>query len=149
MARALPPIRKIAVAIAGKSANPQTVHEAVRLANQLEAELRAVHIRYPAAGKATFMMDALPVFTEDDVREHFRSRGYKELAASIPVKIFTGNNPAKLLARVTKSADLLVIGHRHRNWLVKALSTAPVQQQLMDVVECPVLVVPTKRRSAR
>jgi len=131
MARALPPIRKIAVAIAGKSANPQTVHEAVRLANQLEAELRAVHIRYPAAGKATFMMDALPVFTEDDVREHFRSRGYKELAASIPVKIFTGNNPAKLLA------------------LVKALSTAPVQQQLMDVVECPVLVVPTKRRSAR
>jgi nucleotide-binding universal stress UspA family protein len=140
------PIKKIAVAIAGKSANPQVVHEAVRLAGQLNAKLYAVHISYPSAGKATFMMDAVPLFTEDDVREHIRKRGYKDLADSIPVKIYTGANPAKLLARVTKSVDMLVVGHKHRNRILQALTSAPVQQQIMDVVECPVLVVPPKRR---
>lgn len=146
MARSTTPIRKIAVAIAGKSANPQVVHEAVRLARQLDALLYAVHISYPKAGKPTMMMDALPEFTEADIREHIRQRGYRELAESIPVKIYKGTNPARLLARVTEAVDLLVIGHRHRNVLLKALVAGSVQQQLMDVVHCPVVVVPAKRR---
>lgn len=149
MAPKLPPIKKIAVAIAGKSANPQVVHHAARMAEQLGAKLVAVHIRYPGAGKPTFMMDALPVFTEDDVREHIRRRGYKELADAIPVRIFEGSNPAKLLARVTRSVDMLIIGQKNRNRILQALSTAPLPKQIMDVVECPVLVIPPKRRAKK
>ncbi len=148
MPKKLPPIKKIAVAVAGKSANPQVVHEAVRLASQLDAKLYAVHISYPSAGKPTFKMEPFPLFTEDDVRDHIRRRGYRELADSIPVKIYKGSSPAKLLARVTKSVDMLIVGHKYRNRILTALSTSRVHQQIMDVVDCPVVVVPARRRKA-
>ena len=136
------PVNKIVVALSGKLVNPQVIHQAVRLSRLLDAELHAVHMRFPKAGDLTMMMDPLPLYKEDELRDHFRKRGYVELAETVPVQIFEGSNVAKLLSRVTKGADLLILGHRQRNRLLAALSASPIQQQILDVVDCPVVVVP-------
>lgn len=143
------PYKKIVVALAGKLVNAQVIHEAVRIATIMNAKLIAVHIRYPKAGKPTMMMEPLPAFDEDDIRQHFRKRGYKELADTIPVKIFDGTSSAKVLARVTKGVDLLVVGHQQRNRILQAISGNPPNVQLVDVVDCPVLIVPNARRASK
>lgn len=146
MPRKIEPYNRIAVAIGGEYVNPQVIHEAVRLSTLVGAKLYAVHMRYPYAGKPTMMMDALPKFSEDDIRSHFSKRGYKELAEKVPVKIYEGTNVAKLLARVTKNVDLLIVGHIQRNRLLAALLAQPLHMQIMDIVSCPVIVVPKPRR---
>ena len=144
-APAVEPYKKIVVALGGKLVNPAVVHEAVRIARLSRAKLIAVHIRYPRAGKPTMMMDKIPEYDEESIRDHFRKRGYRELGDSVTVEIYDGTNSAKVLARVTKGADLLVVSHVQRNRIVKALSGTPPNVQLMDVVQCPVLIVPKKR----
>ena len=136
------PLDKIVVALSGRLVNPRVIHEAVRFSRLLGAKLYAVHIKFPGAGDLTMMMDPLPVYTEEDLRDQFRESGYEELAETIPLKIFEGTNVARLLAQVTEGADLLIVGHKHRNRLLAALSASPVQQQILDVVSCPVMVVP-------
>lgn len=143
------PYKKVVVAIGGKLVNPAVIHEAVRIASIMNAKLIAVHIRYPRAGKPTMMMDPLPSFNEEDIRDHFRRRGYSDIADGIPVHIFDGMNSAKVLARVTKGVDLLVVGHVQRNRIVQALSSSPPNIQLMDVVECPVLIVPKNKTTKK
>ncbi len=136
------PIRKIVVALSGPLVNPNVIHEAVRFSNLFDAELHAVHMRLPNAGKLTMMMDPLPVYSEEDLRDHFRKRGYDELAESIPVTIVKGTNVAKMLKEATENAGLLIVGHKQRNRLLASLSDRSVQLQIMDVVNCPVMVIP-------
>ncbi len=140
------PYKKVVVAIGGKLVNPAVIHEAVRIAQIMNAKLFAVHIKYPRAGKPTMMMDPLKAYDEEDIRQHFRKRGYVDLADKIQVRIFDGANTSKVLARVTKGVDLLVVGHVQRNVIQKALSVTPPNIQLMDVVECPVLLVPKAKK---
>lgn len=140
------PYKKVVVALGGKLVDPAVIHEAVRIATLTNAKLIAVHIRYPSAGKPTMMMDPLPAFGEEDIRELFRKRGYSELADKITVRFFDGANSAKVLARVTKEVDLLILGHVQRNRIVQAITGPPPNIQLMDVVECPVLLVPDTRK---
>ncbi len=63
------PIDKIVVALSGRLVNPRVIHEAVRFSRLLDAKLYAVHIKFPGAGDLTMMMDPLPVYTEEDLRE--------------------------------------------------------------------------------
>ena len=88
------------------------------------------------------MMHPLKKYSEDELRDHFRLRGYEELAETIPLKIVKGRNVAKMLKEVTNGADLLIVGHKHRNRLTAALASGSVALQILDVVSCPVMVVP-------
>ena len=146
MPQSIEPIGSIFIALGGKRVNPHVIHEAVRMASLLGAEIKVVHMRWPGSGDPTMMMEPLPVYTEDELRDQFRDLGYPDLADKVVIKISKGKNVAKLLARVTKGADMLVIGHRYRNRLQTALSMGSVQQQILDVVSCPVLVVPRRRK---
>lgn len=141
------PFSKIVVALSGPLINPRVIHEAVRLSTLLDARLYAVHMKYPKAGELTMMMDPLPLYKEEDLRQHFRERGYEELAETIPIKIVEGTNVAKLLRQVTEDTDLLIMGHKQRNRLLAALSSNVVELQILDVVSCPVLVVPKSDQS--
>lgn len=142
MPQRIEPFKKIVVALSGKPVNPQVIHQAVRLSTLLNAELHAVHMRFPHVGELTMMMEPLPLYTEDDLRAQFRERGYTELAETLPVQIVEGTHVAKLLGEVTKGADMIIMGHRHRNRILAALSAAPIQLQILDVVDCPVVVIP-------
>jgi len=99
-------------------------------------------MRLPKAGELTMMMDPLPVYTEDDLRDHFRKCGFDDLAETVPVTIEKGNHGAKELKRATTNARLLIVGYKKRNRLLAALSDRSVQLQIIDIVECPVLVIP-------
>lgn len=142
MSSSVKPIKKIVVALSGTLINPRVIHESVRLSRLLNADLHAVHIRFPGAGEPTMMMEPLPVYTEEHLRDHFRTRGYEKLADTIPVKIVEGNSVAKLLAKVTEGADMLIVGHKQRNRLLAGLSGGSVELQILDVIACPVLVIP-------
>ena len=145
-APSIEPYKKVVVALGGKLVDPAVIHEAIRISTIMNAKLVAVHIRYPSAGKPTMMMDSLPAFGEEDLRQHFRKRGYTGLADKIAVRIFDGANTAKVLARVTKGADLLILGLVQRNRILQAVSGKPPNIQLMDLVDCPVLLVPDTRK---
>ncbi len=69
-------------------------------------------------------------------------------AATVAIQIVEGTNVAKLLGEVTRGADMIIMGHRHRNRILAALSAAPIQLQILDVVDCPVVVIP-KNNSAK
>ena len=142
MPREIVPVGKIVVALSGPMLNARVIHEAVRLSTLLDAQLYAVHMRLPKAGGPSMMMNRLPVYTEEDLREHFSARGYEELAETIPVRIFEGNNIAKLCKRITEGADLLIVGHTQRNRISALLTLQAVEMQIVDLVSCPVMVVP-------
>ena len=138
------PVGKIVVVLSGPLVNPRVIHEAVRLSELLNARLYAVHMRDPAAGNPSMMMEPIPVFSEEDIRLHFSERGYEELAQTVPVRIFEGTNFPKLLATITEDADLLIVGHKQRNRILGLLTLKSVNLQIVDVVDCPVMVVPNK-----
>ncbi len=146
MPHSVEPVSHIVVALGGKRINSRVIHEAVRMAHLLEAEIKVVHMRWPGAGELTMMMEPLPVFTEEELRSQFRDVGYEDEADSVVIEIFEGKSVAKLLAKVTLGADMLIIGHKYRNRLQAALSTGSLQQQILDVITCPVLVVPRVRK---
>ena len=130
------------VALGGKLINPSVIHETARMADIFDAKITVVHIRWPGAGELTMMMEPLPVYTEEELRELFRNAGYESLADEVAVKIHEGKSVAKSLAHLTQAADMLIVGHKYRNRLQAALSIGSVQQQILDVISCPVLVVP-------
>ena len=61
----------------------------------------------------------------------------------------TGESYPREIARATTGADLLVIGHCHRNSFLAAFMDS-IDERIPNLVNCPVLIVPrskTKRRS--
>jgi len=142
MSPVVEPVGKIVVSLSGPLVNPRVIHEAVRFSRLMNSKLHAIHMSLPKAGELTMMMDPLRKYSEADLRDHFRLRGYPELAETIPLKIVKGRNVAKMLKDVTNGADLLIIGHKHRNRLTAALATGSIALQILDVVSCPVMVIP-------
>ncbi|MBT3449758.1 MAG: universal stress protein [Bacteroidetes Order II. Incertae sedis bacterium] len=136
------PVGKIVLVLSGPKVHARVLHEAVRLSTLLDAKLYAVHMRSPKAGNPSMMMEPLPAYTEEDIRLHFSTRGYEELAKTVPVRIFDSTNFPKLLAKITEEADLLIMGHKQRNRILAFLNPQSVKLQIADVVSCPVMVVP-------
>lgn len=133
--------KRILVALAGRENEGPVIHEAVRLADALGAELRATHVNAPKAGKPSMKMDTPPLTTEEDIRNQFRRAGFDALADEIDVLILSGYPMAKEIARASVECDLLVVGHRRKNRYLSVL-TPSVSKNLTDRVSCPVLVVP-------
>ncbi len=132
---------KIVVALAGEADESSVIHEAVRLATILKAELTVLHVNDPAAGKVTMMMEAQRLVTESDIQKMFVDLGFLETASRMTVDVREGAVLSKEIAQATEGADLLVIGHRQKNRFLAALTDA-ADKHLTDRVGCPVLIVP-------
>jgi nucleotide-binding universal stress UspA family protein len=117
------------------------IKEAVSLTSLFNAELTAVHINDPSAGKPSMMMDSLPLKTENDIREQFRKLGYEKEAKEIKVNIIESQHYAKEIADAAKKADLLIIGHHPKNRFLASIIDS-VDERVADIVPCPMLVVP-------
>ena len=132
---------KIVVALAGETDESSVIHEAVRLANAVNAELTVLHVNDPAAGKVTMMMEAERLVTESDIQKMFVDLGYLDTASDMTVDVREASTLPKEIAAATEGADLLIIGHRQKNRFLAALTDA-ADKHLADRVTCPVLIVP-------
>lgn len=134
------PYKNIAVALAGNQDEAVVIQEAVRLSEALEANLSVVHVNDPSAGKISMMMPSERLVTEDDLRQQCREAGFAELAETIEVRLEVGASYAKGIARVTKDADVLVMGHHKQNPIIAAFKDS-TDEDVMNLVDCPVLIV--------
>ncbi len=139
------PYGQIVVSLAGQPDEESVIHEAVRLAVAVDAELTALHVNDQAAGKVTMMMDAEPLVQEADLREQFADLGYGELSERMRVDVRTSSTLAREIAAATEGADMLVIGHRQRHRFL-AILTDVADKHLADMVKCPILIVPREAR---
>lgn len=131
----------ILVALAGMDDEENVIHETVRLAQALNAELTVLHVNDPKAGKVSMMMKTERMVEEETLREQFRKLGYDTTASALKFNIITGTSLPKAIAQATQNVDLLVIGHRRKNRFLAAFADA-ADKHLADLVSCPVLIVP-------
>lgn len=135
------PYTNIAVALACKPDEGPVIDEAVRLSQALGAHLVAVHVNDPLEGKISMMMEyAGPKETVEDVRQQFRAAGYEDLANTVDVHILTGADFGEAIAEATAGMDLLVLGHRKMG-RVRSMISDSTDENIANLVECPVLVV--------
>lgn len=135
------PFDSILVALAGMDDEENVIHETVRLAEALDAELTVLHVNDPKAGKVSMMMETQRMVTEEALRDQFRKLGYDTTASRLKFNIVTGTSLPKAIAESTQDVDLLVIGHRRKNRFLAAFADA-ADKHLTDLVGCPVLIVP-------
>lgn len=131
----------ILVALAGMDDEENVIHETVRMVRAFNAELTVFHVNAPAAGKASMMMEAQRLVTEEALRDQFRALGYNTAASKLKFNIVTSASLPKAIAQATEGADLLVIGHRRKNRFLAAFADS-ADKRLADLVSCPVVIVP-------
>jgi len=135
------PFDSILVALAGMDDEENVIHETVRLAKALGAEVTVLHVNDPKAGKVSMMMETERMVTEEALRDQFRKLGYDATASMLKFNIVTGSSLPRAIAEATHNVDLLVIGHRRKNRFLAAFADS-ADKHLADLVSCPVLIVP-------
>ncbi len=135
------PFDSILVALAGMDDEENVIHETVRLAKALGAELTVLHVNDPKAGQVSMMMETERMVTEEALRDQFRKLGYDATASMLKFNIVTGPSLPRAIAGATQNVDLLVIGHRRKNRFLAAFADS-ADKHLADLVSCPVLIVP-------
>lgn len=135
------PFDSILVALAGMDDEENVIHETVRMAKALNAELTVLHVNDPSAGKVSMMMETERMVTEEALRDQFRKLGYDATASMLKFNIVTGSSLPRAIAETTHNVDLLVIGHRRKNRFLAAFADS-ADKHLADLVSCPVLIVP-------
>lgn len=138
------PYKSITVALAGKENEASVIRETIRLARIAEAELTVLHVNDPHAGEHSMMMHSEPLVTEQDLRTQLRDLGFETEAETVRVIIITGSSYPKEIARATRDADLLVIGHRQKDTFLHALIHS-VDKHIVDLVNCPILILPREQ----
>lgn len=135
--------QKILLALSGKEEEEKVIREAMRLKSLFGAELSVFHVNDPTAGKPDMMMGSLPLVKEEDIREQIRNCGFTREASEITIDIKENTNDAEEIANATRDADLLVIGHHHKNRFLAAI-TDSTDERVADLVSCPILIVPMR-----
>ena len=135
------PFDSIVVALAGMDDEENVIHETVRLAKALSAEVTVLHVNDPKAGKVSMMMETQRLVTEEALRDQFRKLGYDTTASMLKFNIVTGTSLPRAIAGATHNVDLLVIGHRRKNRFLAAFADS-ADKHLANLVGCPVLIVP-------
>ena len=132
---------RILIALDGDAEEKAVIDEAVRVATALEANLEVIHVNDPTAGKASMMMDTLPLVTEEDLRDLIKRSGYEGIAKRINIQIAVSEDYPSEIAKATRNADLLILGHHQKN-VVQAFLTDGTDERVADMVDCPVLMIP-------
>jgi nucleotide-binding universal stress UspA family protein len=133
--------QKIFLSLAGKEDESKAIEEAMRLASALQAKLTVVHINDPGAGMAHMMMDTLPRVTEDVMIDMFVRAGFGQQVDDIEFRLIDDESYARSIAKATREADLLIMGHHPKN-LLMALLKDGTDERVADLIRCPVLLVP-------
>lgn len=133
--------QKIFLALAGKEEEKTVIREAMRLKKELKAELSVFHVNDVGAGKAHMTRVSIPRHKEEDVREWISNAGFEKEAGEVKITIKESGNYAEEIAKATKSADLLIIGHHHKNRFLAAIMDS-TDEHVADLVSCPVLLAP-------
>ena len=135
--------QKIFLALAGKKEEKKVIKEAMRLKKEFKAELTVFHVNDAGAGKVHATMVEVPLHKEEDVRGWIIDAGFKKEAGQVKIIIKESGHYAEEIAKATKPADLLVIGHHHKNRFLAALMDS-TDEHVADLVSCPVLLVSMK-----
>lgn len=135
---------KILISLDNLEDEKNVIGEAMRVVKALDAELIALHVNDPGAGKPHMMMGSLPLVEEKDIREAFKNLGYTDMADKMSVIIKESEDYPKEIAEASIDADLLIIGHRHKSQILAFLSDS-IDEQVSDLIHCPMLVVPEKK----
>ena len=86
------------------------------------------------------------VAAEDELEMSVRSViGHRELPVSVDARAVPGD-PGEVLAELALGADLMVVGHRRRGAVARAL-LGSVARHCARTATCPVVVVPTPAAS--
>ena len=136
------PYKNIAVALAGKDDEIPMIDEAVRLAITLKAKLSVIHINEPHAGEISMMVDSPKKYDKEDFVKMFMDVGHEEIAKKIDVLIGKNAVVSKGIAELASDCDLLILGH-DRMGKMKALLTDSIDEVIVNVSNCPVLIIPT------
>lgn len=133
--------KNIMLALCCRGDEKEVIREAVKLKNQLGANLIVIHIGDPHAGEMSMMMDASVKFSEDDIREQFVVNGFEKEANEITIKILKDENISKIIAHETENVDLLILGHRKQSSFKEHFFDS-VDEGIVNHAHCPVMVVP-------
>jgi len=133
--------QKILLALAGKAEEKKVIQEAMRLKEEFKAELSVFHVNDIGAGKVHATMVSIPLHKEEDVRGWISNAGFEKGASEVKISIKENSKCAEEIAKATQPADLLIIGHHHKNRFLAAIIDS-VDEHVADLVSCPVLLVP-------
>jgi len=137
------PFRKIVLALACKDDEGKVIKTAMELSRRLDAELSVLHVDDEHAGEPSMMMDSPPEHDPEDVREQLRKAGFEKEAGEIEVRVVKGESYITFISEASSAADLLVMGHSHRNRFLEALSKT-LDEKVANISGCPVIVVPKR-----
>ena len=135
------PFNNIAVALAGKDNEIPVIDEAVRITINLKAKLCVLHINAPHAGEISMMMDSPKKYIKDDFIKMFHDAGHEEIAKRIEVKIVENASVSKGMAELATDCDLLILGHNKMSKVKQSL-TDSIDEVIVNVSNCPVLIIP-------
>lgn len=135
------PYKNIAIALAGKDNEVPVIDEAVRLAINLKAKICVLHVNDLRAGKMSMMMDSPKKYVKDDFIKMFHNAGHEEIAKIIEVKIVENASVSKGIAELATDCDLLILGHNKMS-KVKEVLTDSIDEVIVNVSNCPVLIIP-------
>ena len=136
------PYKNIAVALAGRDDELPMIDEAVRLAITLKAKLCVIHINEPHAGEISMMVNSPKKYDKEDFVKMFTDAGHEEIAKKIDVKILKQAVVSKGIAELASDCDLLILGH-DRMGKMKELLTDSIDEVIVNISNCPVLIIPT------
>ena len=135
--------KKVFLSLAGKKDESKVIQETMRLVSILGAKLTVIPINDPAAGKAHMMMDTLPEITHVDMAALFTKTGFGDRLNEIEFRFIEDASYAEAIAVASREADLLIMGHHHKNKLM-ALLTDGTDERVADLIQCAVLLIPAR-----
>ena len=131
-------IHKILVAYDGTDAADRAFEVALDVARRIDAQLHVVGVACAAEVETHVMRDRLRV----DCAAYLKPLYARGSAAHVEVEVEVADGvPAWEIAQAARriGADLIVIGHRHRNLLQRCME-ASVAKRVLDRAPCAVLV---------
>ena len=131
----------IYVLLAGQDNENPLIAESIRIVAALKANLTAIHINDPNAGMGHLMPDANPKITEKEMMHFFVEAGFRAYVSQIKFRLVEGKPFAKAIAKASDEADLLIMGHHHKN-LLEGLLWRGTDEKVADRIQCPILLVP-------
>ena len=136
--------KKIMVALAVEGDEIPVIQQAIHIAKRYQAKLIALHVSPPHAGEMSMMMDSIGSKIEkEDITQIFVDSGFGEEVKNIEVLITKNASIAEGIVDHSQDIDLLILGHRRMSTF-KAIFMDSVDENIVNKVNCPVLVVPKK-----
>jgi nucleotide-binding universal stress UspA family protein len=140
--------KTIVLALDGSEGSEKAIPVAAELARQDGARIVVAHVEQDIPGRARGPIIA----TEDEIQAEIRKRA-EELAAdgleaSVEVRIVTVGGPAYAIAEIADEAGAgLIVAGSHGHTALGGFLLGSVTQRLLNVTNCPVLVVPSRDRT--